>query len=202
MKELWKDVIGWEECYMVSNKGRVKSKDRFVYNPIINGMNLKEGKILKPIIAPNGYLRVHLRDAKNKRSKNCLIHRLVAEAFIDNKENKPQIDHINTIRSDNRVENLRWCTSKENHNNETTLINHGKASEGRIMSEKQKQAIRKYRYKKVYCIELDKTYDSYCIAEEELGLTKGSINCYLRKTAYKNGIKYKNMILNFRKVGE
>lgn len=61
-------------------------------------------------IAPNGYLRVHYY-------KDYYIHRLIAECFIDNPDNKPMIDHINRNRTDNRIENLRWVTQQENQNN-------------------------------------------------------------------------------------
>ena len=85
-------------------------------------MNYKrtgKGKILKNIEDYKGYLEVGL--TKNGKRKQFKIHRLVAEAFIPNPENKPCIDHINTVKSDNRVGNLRWVTYKENSNNEKTL---------------------------------------------------------------------------------
>ena len=114
MKEIWKDVIGYEGLYQVSNLGRVKSLDRFC----IDGRK-RYGQIMKQVITNGGYFAVGLR--KGKGQKRYLVHRLVAEAFIPNTDNKPCVDHINTIRTDNRVCNLRWCTYKENCNNSKTL---------------------------------------------------------------------------------
>ena len=105
MNEIWKTIEDYPN-YMVSNMGNVKS--------------LKWGKekILKAGKNNHGYLSVVLcKDGKQKTHK---VHRLVAQAFIPNPENKEQIDHINTIKTDNRVENLHWVTSKENNNNPLT----------------------------------------------------------------------------------
>lgn len=107
--EIWKDVVGYEGLYQVSNLGRVKS--------IIFPKN-KDGKILKQRIR-KGYLRIQLY--KNKIAKDFGVHRLVALAFIPNPYNKPEIDHIDGIPSNNNVSNLKWCTPKENSNNPITI---------------------------------------------------------------------------------
>ena len=109
-EEIWKPIKDFEGYYEVSNIGRVRS---------LNYKRTGKGKILKNIEDYKGYLEVGL--TKNGKRKQFKVHRLVAEAFIPNPENKPCIDHINTIKSDNRVENLRWVTYKENSNNEKTL---------------------------------------------------------------------------------
>ena len=126
MKEIWKDVNGYEGFYQVSNLGRVKSLDRIVKNKglIKKESFIKKGRILKQRTSKSkglitGYYRVLL--TKEKVGKNFCVHKLVAEAFIPNPENKPQVDHINTIISDNRVENLKWVTSKENNRNDITM---------------------------------------------------------------------------------
>ena len=99
--EIWLDVPGFPG-YQVSNAGRVKS--------------FRSGeRILKQCNDSDGYPTVVLCGAIGKRTKT--IHRLVALAFIPNPENKPEVDHINTNRMDNRVENLQWVTRKENANN-------------------------------------------------------------------------------------
>lgn len=100
MEEIWKDISGFEGLYMVSSMGRVKS--------------VRYKRILRGWVDKEGYAYVHI---KNKSYK---VHRLVAQAFIPNPDNKPYIDHIDTNPSNNRVENLRWATPKENSNNPLT----------------------------------------------------------------------------------
>lgn len=110
MEEIWKDIKGYENLYQISSMGRVKS--------LSNSLTKKE-KIRKLRTTSKGYELVKLN--KNGSVKTYQVHRLVAEAFIPNSENKPHVDHINTNRSDNRVENLRWSTPKENVNNPLTI---------------------------------------------------------------------------------
>lgn len=103
--EVWKDILGYEGLYQVSNMGRVKS---------FNYRNTKKTSILKQSINQDGYLRPTLK--KNYKSKGFLVHRLVGFAFIPNPENKETINHKNEIKTDNRVENLEWMTRTENNN--------------------------------------------------------------------------------------
>lgn len=100
-KEIWKDVKDYEGDYKVSNYGRIKS--------------LKKNKeiVLKPVLK-NGYCYVSL--TKNKKCKTFRVHRIVAQSFILNYNNYPCINHINEIKTDNRVENLEWCTYEYNNN--------------------------------------------------------------------------------------
>ena len=106
MVEVWKDVPGYEGLYQVSSTGNVKSL------PKMCGFRKDKGKILSPFINTSGYELVTL--CKNNNQKHFQVHRLVAMAFIPNINNKPQVDHINRVRTDNRVENLRWVTVSEN----------------------------------------------------------------------------------------
>ena len=120
-KELWKPVVGYEGLYDVSAFGKVKS------------LKFGKEKELKQTNNTDGYLYVSLyKDGVRKLFK---VHRLVAEAFIPNPDNKPCIDHINTIRDDNRAENLRWCTQKENCNNELTRKNQSNGHKGLFSGE-------------------------------------------------------------------
>ena len=120
-EEIWVDICGYEGLYQVSNPGRVRSLDREVKRKGNSICTLK-GKIKKNTIGKKGYLYTYLTD-KNGNTKSIFTHRLVAQAFISNPENKPEIDHINGIRNDNRVENLRWVTKEENMNNPLTKEN-------------------------------------------------------------------------------
>ena len=115
MTEYWKDIVGFEGWYQISSLGRVKRlKRRFV---IRNKEVIKEQeKILIPSIDNKGYENVVVSNGKDK--KHYKVHRLVAEHFLDaNTENKPQVDHINRDKRDNRGENLRWATNSENQMN-------------------------------------------------------------------------------------
>ena len=106
MKEIWKDINGYEGLYQVSNLGRVK--------------RITTGRVLKPLNHANGYLMVKL--SKNSIVYTKTVHRLVAEAFIPNPEHKSEINHIDENKTNNNVSNLEWMTRKEN-------INHGTRTE-------------------------------------------------------------------------
>lgn len=100
MKEIWRDVVGYEGDYQVSNKGRVKSFKK------------KKETILKPSKGERGYHSHGL--IRNRKSKSLRAHRLVAMAFIPNPENKKCINHIDCNKINNNVDNLEWVTHKEN----------------------------------------------------------------------------------------
>lgn len=125
----------------MSNKGRVRSVDRYI--TYINGnVALTKGVILSCFKKKNGYISVDLYGADKKRSKHH-VHRLVAEAFIENIHDKPCIDHINTIRDDNCVENLKWCTYSEKLNNKNTKVKMAEARKNYIPSEETKEIFSK-----------------------------------------------------------
>lgn len=98
LSEEWKDVVGYEQTYQISNYGRIKNK--------------KTDDFLNPPITPNGYVRASLY--KDSKSKNHMVHRLVAEAFIPNIKNKPLVNHKDGKKCNNIVSNLEWVTNSEN----------------------------------------------------------------------------------------
>lgn len=108
--ELWKSVFGFDGIYEVSNLGRIRSLDRTIY-PKRGKPYFVKGSVLKPQKRLD-YSGVCLSNGKPYRVK--LLHRIVAMAWIPNPENKPQVNHKNGNKRDNRVENLEWCTVSEN----------------------------------------------------------------------------------------
>lgn len=110
MREEWRDVVGYEGLYQVSSFGRVKGVARSVKR---NGHEVKvPERFLCQTDNSNGYLRVNL--SKDNRVKQTFVHRLVAEAFVDNPDGCRYIDHLDSDRHNNHVENLVWCTQSEN----------------------------------------------------------------------------------------
>lgn len=109
--EIWKDVLGYEGKYQVSNIGRVKSIPR-IRKGNRNAVWITKEKILSFSQHNCGYRHVTL--FMNGQRTTIFIHILVASAFHCNPDNKPQVNHINGIKSDNRVENVEWSTSSEN----------------------------------------------------------------------------------------
>lgn len=101
IEEKWLPVVGYEGLYEVSNTGKVKKINK-----------KRKDRILNPYITKFGYFRVGL--TKNNHIIQYFVHRLVASAFIPNTYNKPYINHIDNVRTNNNVNNIEWCTPKEN----------------------------------------------------------------------------------------
>lgn len=163
--EEWKDIDGFKGLYQVSSYGRIKSLERVVER-CRKGKTLqfhKNAQILKQGLS-RGYLRVYfsLFNGKTQEKTTFLVHRLVASAFIPNKEMLLEINHKNEVKTDNKVENLEWCTSYYN-------VNYGTRTERARKS--NSKIIRQY--------DLDgnfiKEYESSVVAAKILGVDSVSI---------------------------
>lgn len=109
MKEVWKDIKGYEGFYKASTFGKIKSL-KFYSNA--NKQYYDKERILKAPVDNHGYRCVTL--CKNGKHKRIRVHKIIAMTFIENPENKPYINHLNGTKTDNRVCNLEYCTAKEN----------------------------------------------------------------------------------------
>lgn len=182
-KEQWKQVVGFPR-YQVSNQGRVKS----FANP-------KNPKILRQHPNHGGYLTVSLvkgteRGVDGER-KSKLVHQLVAQAFIENPNNRCHIDHINACKTDNRAENLRWCTPKENCNNPITRERMLKSTPERI--KKISNMVLVYSDKDLTLLS---AFTSTAEAARELGLSQGNIsNVCMGSLPH-----YKHLIFSFNPI--
>lgn len=114
-EEIWKPVIGYEGWYEISNLGRLHKLPFYDTKG-----SYRQGGFTSQQLSHKGYITVRL--CKEKICKTTGIHRIIAEAFIPNPDNKPQINHKNGIKTDNRIENLEWCTNQENQNH---AVKHG-----------------------------------------------------------------------------
>ena len=114
MEELWKSIKGYEELYEVSNFGNVRSLDRIIKSRH-NGTTIRKGRVLTPFYEEKkGYYQVRL--SKNGKNKTFRIHRLVALAFLENPFNYSDVNHKDEVKTNNKVNNLEWCTRKYNNN--------------------------------------------------------------------------------------
>ena len=143
-EEVWKDIQGVKGHYQISNFGNIR--------------NTNTPNILRKTHVDNrGYLTITFW--KGNKRVPTRVHRLVAEAFIPNPENKPQVNHINGVKTDNRVENLEWVSNSENQKHAyKNGLNHNNI-----------------KYRKILCVETGEVFCGICNAGKKLGLANGNI---------------------------
>lgn len=166
-EEVWKDISGYEGLYQVSDKGRVKS------------LWFGKERIMKFERDKKGYLAVQL--CKNGEIKRCTVHRLVAQSFIPNPQNLPQLNHKDENPSNNKVENLEWCSAKYNNNYGTHI---------QRITEKLSKPVLQYNKDG----EFVKEWKSQSDVERNLGYSQRNISACCRgkyKSSYGYVWKYK-----------
>lgn len=144
-KEIWKNIINYENLYQISNYGRIKSLERIIINKY-NEKRLFKEKMLSCCINENGYYRIGLQ--KNKLNQEYFkVSRLVAIHFINNPENKPQVNHIDGNKLNNYYENLEWVTAKENtvHAYKNNLANNYHSEKSVSLYDKNNNFIRSFK---------------------------------------------------------
>jgi len=158
--EIWKDVIGYEGKYQVSNFGRLKCEETVRIQPRNGGIRVYPAKIIIPFKNNQGYLKAGLR--LNNKSSVKFMHRIVCEAFYSNPSKKEYVNHINGIKSDNHVDNLEWVTPKENskHAIETGLSkNYGSTHSKSKLTDLEVFKIRELHMEGIKTVDISKIYN-------------------------------------------
>lgn len=175
---IWKDIPGFEGLYKVNNNGVVVKYDTEYFSGCKASVNRIRKSFTVKQFNTNGYNRLPL--CVEGRQRLYLTHRLIALAFIPNPENKGYVNHINGIKTDNRVENLEWCTSSENQQ-------HAWDAGLRTMTEKM------INCRPIRCLNNDMVFQSITAASKYLNISAGSI-CQVckgqRKTVKNYVFKY------------
>ena len=175
--EIWKPVVGYEGLYECSNMGRVKSVDRYVSHIYEGEYQFIKGRIRKTKLNNGGYEMLSLfRDGKEK---TCLVHRIIAEAFLSNPYNLPEVNHKDECKTNNFVENLEWCDREYN-------LYYGT----RRQRQAEKEMVPVIQYTKDGM--LIKKWDSMQSVMDDLGINRGNIsNCCSGRCKSVGGYKWK-----------
>lgn len=175
MEEVWKDIKGYEGLYQVSSLGRIKSLDRYIERKD-GTVYFWKGKIMSPAISNTGYLVTSIY--KNKKKKQVQIHRLVAEAFIPNPNNRPEVNHINGKRNDARIDNLEWVNRSENQLHAFRVLGRGYVLPTKEQMQKKvdKKGKKIIQYEIKVIISEKARYKSIREAERQTGVVRTSIS--------------------------
>lgn len=157
LEEVWKYIKGYEGLYQVSSWGRVK--------------RVNTGRILKTIIGKDGYIQINL--CKHGIQTRYKVHRLVAQAFIPNPQNKPQVNHIDEDKENNHVENLEWVTNQENM----------------LHNDLYKRCV-KHAKKPVICLETNEKFESITQLSKYLKLGISTVSEKIKYNKPINGLHY------------
>ena len=164
--EEWRDIKGYEGIYQVSNLGRVRS---FI--------KIKSGKILSLTPDKNGYLTCYLY--KNSKRKCEKVHRLVAQEFIPNPNNYPQVNHKDETKTNNNSDNLEWCTHEYNHNYGTGNKRRAENNKGKHTGEKSylygKKGGKHPTSRKIKCINTGEIFESISEASNKYKINVSNI---------------------------
>jgi hypothetical protein len=167
--EIWRSVVGYEGIYQVSTSGRVKRIGKY-RNQVTEW---DSNRLLKPARKNNGYMYCQL--SKDGKTSPKMIHRLVAEAFIENPQNKPTVNHIDGNRENNDVDNLEWATYTEN--NIHSVVKLGRDSKNKRGS----KSVLQYDLQGNFI----KEYPSYREAQRKTGITTIYVACQGEKRTKK-----------------
>lgn len=190
--EEWKDIKDFEGLYQISNYGRVKRLQKILKSYLLNhNTNVLKPKICRCQLKHNKYLGVVL--TKNGRKYNKQIHRLVAEHFIPNPENKPCVNHIKPVLfnyCDNRVCNLEWCTKSENTQHMLMLGRNDNGSKIRMYNCDEKHCMSKVILKIDFNNQIVRRYG--CVKEyiKDLGFSKSKCYNILKNMIEVGGYRY------------
>jgi len=180
MKEIWKPVRGYEDRYLVSNLGRVKSLDYLQKNPMSNDMSLHKGVMMKTYIDRDGYVRTGLRDYRKGIKKMFTVHRLVAMSFIPNPKKLPCVNHKDNNKTNNFISNLEWISW---YGNIQYKISCGRQIKG--------EEVNTNKLKEVQVIEIRKIGSKLTQKKiaKKYKVTQSNIGCILRGVTWKYLLK-------------
>ena len=179
MQIIWKEILGYEGLYEVSNTGIVKSLDR--YDTL---GRFHKGVLISTKYNNRGYVQLHLH--KDGQCKMVLLHRVVAEAFIDNPNKYKQINHKDENKDNNNVENLEWCTNLYNRRYGTGYKRSVDNHNYKLIGKKNSKAIKQYNKNG----DLVNIFYGVKEAERRTGINESNIRGSIRKNHLAGGYKW------------